>query len=189
MASFINVFAKYLSKTWRKRCHILTQNFKIHFNMYVLLHHHVLLYLKFYVLFCICHHSFFKILLLYLFINVFTRYLAKTCGKKCHIWTQNSNIQLKMYVSLHHHVFLYLTFMYLSLPSSLMEEGTANTWSILLHNDRKSRHRRIKKQSNIAMNACAATQAWLFLWVIRGLGRGWEGGYRDAPLKIYIQNW
>ena len=29
---------------------------------------------------------------------------------------------------------------------SLLEEGTANTWWILLHNHRKSRHRRIKKQ-------------------------------------------
>ena len=26
------------------------------------------------------------------------------------------------------HVFLYLTFMYLSIPSSLLAEGTANTW-------------------------------------------------------------
>ena len=30
--------------------------------------------------------------------------------------------------------------------SSVLAEGTANTWWILLHNDRKSRHRRIKKQ-------------------------------------------
>ena len=75
MASFINVFTKYLSKAWRKRCHILTQNFKIHFNMFVLLRHHLFLYLKFYVLFCFCHNSLFKVSLLCLFVNVFTRYL------------------------------------------------------------------------------------------------------------------
>ena len=43
-------------------------------------------------------------------------------------------------------------------------------------------------KSNVAMNACAATQAWLSLWVMGGLGRGQEGGYQDAPLKIYIEN-
>ena len=42
--------------------------------------------------------------------------------------------------------------------------------------------------SNIAMNACAATQAWLSLWVMERLGRGREGGHRGAPLKIYIEN-
>ena len=36
-------------------------------------------------------------------------------------------------------------------------------------------------KSNVAVNACTATQAWLFLWVMGGLGRGWEGGYQDAP--------
>ena len=75
MASFINVFTKYLSKAWRKRCHILTQNFKIHFNMFVLLRHHLFLYLKLYVLFYFCHNSLFKVSLLCLFVNVFTRYL------------------------------------------------------------------------------------------------------------------
>ena len=149
MASFINVFAKYLSKTWRKRCHILTQNFKIHFNMYVLLRHRVFLYLKFDVLFCFCHHSLFGVSLLYLFINVFTRHLSKTWWKRCYILTQNSNIQFNMYVSLHHHVFLYLTFMYLSIPSLLLAEGTANTWWILLRNDRKSQNQRIKKATSL----------------------------------------
>ena len=126
MASFIKVFPKYLSKTWRKMCHILTQNFKIHFNMYVLLRHHVFLYLKFYVLFCFCHHSLFNVSLLYLFINVFTRYLSKTWWKRCHILTQNSKIQFNMYVSLHHHVILYLNFIYLSIGSLLLAEGTTN---------------------------------------------------------------
>ena len=32
---------------------------------------------------------------------------------------------------------------------SLLAEGTANTWWILLHNDRKSRHRRIKKTMSL----------------------------------------
>ena len=43
-------------------------------------------------------------------------------------------------------------------------------------------------KSNVAMNACAATQAWLSLWVIGEFGRGSKGGYQDAPLKIYIEN-
>ena len=154
MAPFINVFTKYLTKPWGKRCHILTQSFKIHFNMYVLLCHHVFLYLKFYVLFCFCHHSLFNVSLLYLFINVFTRCLSKTWWKRCHILTQNSNIQFNIYVSLHHHAFLYLTCMYFSIPSSLLAEGTANTWWILFHNDRKSRHRRIKKQHRYERLRC-----------------------------------
>ena len=176
MASFINVFTKYLSKTWRKRCHILTQNFKIHFNMYVLLCHHVFLYLKFYVLFCFCHHSFFNVSLLYLFMNVFTRYLSKTWWKRCHILTQNSNIQFNMYVSLHHHVFLYLTFMYLSIPSSLLVEQTVNTWWILLHNDRNSRHRRIKKQRRCECLHCNTS-----LVIPVGYGRVRQGLGRWLP--------
>ena len=79
------------------------------------------------------------------FINVSTKYLSKTWQKRCHILTQNSNIHFNVYVSLHHDVFLYLTFMYLSIRSSLLAEGTAKTWWILLHNDTKSRHWRIKK--------------------------------------------
>ena len=138
MSSFITVFTKYLSKIWRKKCHISTQKFMIHFSMYVLLRHHVFLYLKFYILFYFCHHSLFNVSLLYLFINVFTRYLSKPWWKKCHILTQNSNIQFNMYVSLHQLVFLYLTFMYLSIPSSPLAEGTAITWWTLLHNERKS---------------------------------------------------
>ena len=43
-------------------------------------------------------------------------------------------------------------------------------------------------KSNVAMNACAASQTWLSLWVIGGLGRDKEGGYQDVPLKIYIEN-
>ena len=39
-------------------------------------------------------------------------------------------------------------------PSSLLAEGTANTWWILLHNDRKSRHRRIKKQRRYERLRC-----------------------------------
>ena len=154
MSSFITVFTKHLSKIWRKKCHISTQKFMIHFSMYVLLRHHVFLYLKFYVLFYFCHHSLFNVSLLYLFINVFTRYLSKPWWKKCHILTQNSNIQFNMYLSLHHHMLLYLTFVYLSIPSSLLVEGTANTWWILLHNDRTSRHRRIKKQHRYKRLRC-----------------------------------
>ena len=43
-------------------------------------------------------------------------------------------------------------------------------------------------KSNITINACAAAQAWLSLWVMGGLGRDPEDGYQDAPLKIYIEN-
>ena len=43
-------------------------------------------------------------------------------------------------------------------------------------------------KSNITINACGAAQAWLSLWVMGGLGRDPEGGYQDAPLKIYIEN-
>ena len=143
-----------MSKTWRRKCHILTQNFKIYFDIYVLLCHHVFLYLKFSVLFRFCHHSPFNVPLMYLFTNVFTRYLSKTWWKRCHMLTQNSNIQFNTYVSLHHHVFLYLTFMYLSIPSSLLVEGTGNTWWILLHNDTKSRHRRIRKQRRYERLRC-----------------------------------
>ena len=120
------------------------QNFKIHLNIFVLLRHQVFLYLKFYALFCFSHHSIFDLSLL--FTNVFTEYLLKTWWKRCHILTQNSNIQFNMYVSLHQYLLLYLTFTYLSIPSSLLAEGTANIWWILLYNDRKSRHWRIKKQ-------------------------------------------
>ena len=41
---------------------------------------------------------------------------------------------------------------------------------------------------NVVMNASTATQAWLSLWVMGGLGRGRKGGYQDAPLKIYIES-
>ena len=43
-------------------------------------------------------------------------------------------------------------------------------------------------KSNVTMDACSATQAWLSLWVMGRKGTGREGGYQDAPLKIYIQN-
>ena len=42
-------------------------------------------------------------------------------------------------------------------------------------------------KSNVAMNACAATQTWLFLWVMGRLGRGGEGGYQDALLKCILK--
>ena len=122
------------------------------------------LYLKFYWFFCFCHRSLFNVSLLYLFINVFTRHLSKTWWKRCYNLTQNSNIQFNMYVSLHHHLFLYLTFMYLSIPSSLLEKGTANTWWILLHNVGRADIE--GSQSNVTMNACPATQAWFSLWVM-----------------------
>ena len=37
------------------------------------------------------------------------------------------------------------------------------------------------------MNACAATQTWLFLWVMGRLGRGGEAGYQDALLKCILK--
>ena len=43
-------------------------------------------------------------------------------------------------------------------------------------------------KTNVAMIACAATQAWLSLRFMGGLGRGQDGGYQDAPLKICIKN-
>ena len=156
MASFINVFTKYLSKTWRKRCHILTQNFKIHFNMYVLLRHHVFLYLKFYVLFCFCHHSLFNVSFLHLFINV-SRGISQKLGEKGvisqHKIPKFSSTCMYLYITMCD-VFLYLTFIYLSIPSSLLAERTANTWEILLYNDRKSRHRRIKTQRRHERLSC-----------------------------------
>ena len=193
MSSFINVFTKYLSKAWQKRCHILTHNFKVHFNMYfnmyVSLRHNVFLYLKFYVLFCFCHHSLFNVLLLYLFTNVFTRYLWKTWWIRCHILTQNFNIQFSMYVSLHHHVFLYLTFMCLSIATSLLAEGTARTWWILLHNDRKSQHRRIKLQRRYERSHCNTS---LFIPVgyrrVRQGSGGWAPGstFKNVYWKLIV---
>ena len=184
MASFICVFTKYLSKIWRKRCHILTQSFKIHFNMHALLRHNVFLCLKFYVLFYFYHHSLFNVSLLYLFISVFTRCFSKTLWKRCHISTQNFDIQFSMHVSLHHLVFLYLTFMYLSIPSLLLAEGTANTWWILLHNDRKSRHRRIKKQRLYESWRCNTS---LVIPVGCGRVRQGSGGWvTGCTFKIYI---
>ena len=43
-------------------------------------------------------------------------------------------------------------------------------------------------KSNVGMNACAATQARVSMWVMGRLDRGQKGGYQDAPLKIYIKN-
>ena len=76
-----------------------------------------------------------------LFIDVFIRLLLKTLWKS---YFSHHNTKSQEY--LHHHVFLYLTFMYLPIPSSLLTEGTPNTWWILLHNDRKSWNHRNKKQ-------------------------------------------
>ena len=157
MASFICVFTKYLSKIWRKRCHILTQSFKIHFNMHALLRHNVFLCLKFYVLFYFYHHSLFNVSLLYLFISVFTRCFSKTLWKWCHISTQNSDIQFSMHVSLHH---------------------------LLLHNDRKSRHRRIKKQRLYERWRCNTS-----LVIPVGCGRVRQGSgewVTGCTFKIYI---
>ena len=44
-----------------------------------------------------------------------------------------------------------------------------------------------RSKSNVAMNACAATQAWLSLWVMGGLGRGQVCGYQDTPLKYILE--
>ena len=49
---------------------------------------------------------------------------------------------------------------------SVLAERTANTWRILLHNDSKSRHRRIKKQRHYERSRCNTSQ--LCLWVMRG---------------------
>ena len=87
---------------------------------------------------------------------------------------------------LHHHVFLYLTFMYLSIPSSLLAEELLTLgefcFTMIGRDDVEG------SKSNVAMDACSATQAWLSLWVMGRMSTGWEGGYQDAPLKIYIQN-
>ena len=99
-------------------------------------------------------YSLFNVSLLYLFVNHFTGYLPNTWWKMSHILTQSFNIQFNMYASSHHDAFLQLTFMYLSIPSSLLAEGTANTWSVLLYNDRKSRHRGIKKQRRCEHLCC-----------------------------------
>ena len=68
--------------------------------------------------------------------------------------------------------------MYLSIPSSLLAEGTAHTWLILLHNDRKSQHRRIKRQRRNERLRCNASLA-----IPVGYGRvkqgprGWVPGH------------
>ena len=59
---------------------------------------------------------------------------------------------------------------------SLLAEGTANTWWILLHNDRKSQHRRIKKQRRYE-HLCRFTSQ-LYLWVIWGSYRAGRVGTR-----------
>ena len=46
----------------------------------------------------------------------------------------------------------------------------------------------IGTKSNVAMKACAATQAQVSLWVMGRLGRSWKGEYQDAPLQIYTKN-
>ena len=75
--------------------------------------------------------------------------------------------------------------MYLSMPSSLLAEGTANTWSILLYNDRKSRHQRIKKQRCYERSRCNTSPV---IPVAYGKVRQGPGGYQYTPLKIYIEN-
>ena len=114
---FSKCFHKVFVKNMMKKLSHLNTKFQDSFQHVCIIAPSCVLYLKFYVFFCYCHHSLFNVSLLYLFINVFTRYLLK-----------NFNIQFNMYVSLHHHMFLCLTFMYLSIPSSLIVEGTANTW-------------------------------------------------------------
>ena len=96
MASFIKVFVKNLTKKVSHLNKKIQDSFQ---HVCLLLHYHVFLCLKFYVLFCFCHDSLFNVSLLYLFINVFTRYLSKTWWERCHILTQNSNIQFNMYAS------------------------------------------------------------------------------------------
>ena len=56
-----------------------------------------------------------------------------------------------------------------------LAEGSADTWWILLHNDRKSRHRRIKKQRRYGHLRCFTSQ--LSLRVIGGVIQGgWVRG-------------
>ena len=45
--------------------------------------------------------------------------------------------------------------------SSLLGEGTTNIWWILLHNDRKNRHRRIKKQHRYERLRCNTSRLCL----------------------------
>ena len=63
---------------------------------------------------------------------------------------------------------------------SLIVEETANTWWILLRNDRKSRHRRIKKQRRYERLRWAHASCPLFV-VVR-LGKAGRVG-----LKTYLQ--
>ena len=63
---------------------------------------------------------------------------------------------------------------------SLIAEETANTWWILLHNDRKSRHRRITKQRRYERLRWAHASCPLFV-VVR-LGKAGSVG-----LKTYLQ--
>ena len=43
-------------------------------------------------------------------------------------------------------------------------------------------------KSNVAMNACTATQVRVSLWGMGKLDRDQKRGYQDAPLKKYIEN-
>ena len=106
---FYEVFVKNLTE---KVPHLNTK-FQDSFQHVCIIASSCLFIFKVWCIFCFCHHSLFDVSLLYLFINVFTRYLSKTWWKRCHMLRHNSNIQSSMYVSLNHHVFLYLTFMYL----------------------------------------------------------------------------
>ena len=83
--------------------------------MYVLLRHHVFLYLKFYVLFCFFHHSLFNVSFLHLFINV-SRGISQKLGEKGVISQHKiptfSSTCMYLYITMCD-VFLYLTFIYL----------------------------------------------------------------------------
>ena len=83
------------------------------------------------------------------------------------------------------------------LNSVLLGEGTTNTWWFLLHNDRKSWHRRIKKQCCYEGLHCNTSQLflWVWWWVIHGLG-GWvqmhtlpilQGGVVHKSLWVKIR--
>ena len=61
------------------------------------------------------------------------------------------------------------TIFFLEKYGSLLVEGTANTWWILLHNDRKSWHRTIKNQHRYERLRCASKA------VMPGWGRGKAG--------------
>ena len=67
---------------------------------------------------------------------------------------------------------------------SVLAEGTANTWWIPLHNDRKSWHRRIKKQRRYERLRSNTSQ--LCLWIMGGSDRAVRVGKR---MHLTLTGW